>query len=95
MRAPNAHAMSGDITLERVQAIVTRIAGPDRIPRDAGPDTPLRDGGYWLDSVDLLETMIACETEFEVAFDPEVDFSDRTLGTVATLFRLIQAKRGA
>ena len=85
--------MSADVTVERVQAIIARIAGPDRVPRDAGPDTPLRDGGFWLDSVDLLEAIIACETEFEVAFDPEADFSARTLRTVATLFRLIEAKR--
>jgi hypothetical protein len=47
--------------LERVQALVVGIAGPDRTPPDAGPDTPLIHGGFWLDSVSLLELIIACE----------------------------------
>jgi acyl carrier protein len=86
-------AATGALALARVQAIVARIAGPDRSPPGAGPDTPLRDGGFWLDSVDLLEAMIACEAEFEVVFDPETDFTDQTLSTVRTLFTLIGAKR--
>jgi acyl carrier protein len=87
--------MTRGLTLEQVQAIVTRIAGPDRSPPGAGPDTLLRDGGFWLDSVDLLEAMIACEAEFEVVFDPETDFTDQTLSTVRTLFSLIRARRAS
>jgi acyl carrier protein len=85
--------MTSRLTLDRVQAIVTRIAGPDRTPRGAGLDMPLRDGGFWLESVDLLEVIIACEAEFEVVFNPETDFTDHTLSTVKTLFDLIRAKR--
>jgi acyl carrier protein len=82
-----------EITLEAVQLVVARIAGAHRSPPGAGPDTPLTDGGFWLDSVHLLETILACEESFGVVFDPETDFSDRTLKTVRTLFDLVRSKR--
>lgn len=85
--------MTSAPTIERVQATVARIAGLHGSPPDAGPDTPLTEGGFWLDSLLLLETIIACEEEFEVVFDPETDFTDQTLKTVRTLFDLIRAKR--
>ena len=85
--------MTSALTLDRVRGIVTQVAGPDRIPSGAGPDTPLQDGGFWLDSVSLVEVIIACETEFDVVFDPETDFTDHALSTVRTLYGVIQAKR--
>jgi len=83
--------MTAPLSLERVQAIVRRVAGFS--PADAGPDTPLIEGGFWLDSVGLLEAIMACEAEFGVAFDPELDLSEARLTTVGTLFGLLQAKR--
>ncbi len=85
--------MTSALTLDRVQGIVTHVAGPDRIPSAAGPDTPLQDGGFWLDSASLVEVIIACEAEFDVVFDPETDFTDQALSTVRTLYGVIQAKR--
>jgi acyl carrier protein len=78
-------------TLEQVQAIVARIAGAHRSLAGVGPDTPLTEGGLWLDSVHLLETIIECEEAFDLVFDPETDFTDQTLRTVRTLFDLIRA----
>jgi acyl carrier protein len=85
--------MTSTVTLDRVQAIVSRVAGPSRSPTDAGPETPLVDGGFWLDSVHLLEAIIACEAEFGVVFDPETDFADEHLRTVKSLHDLIRTKR--
>ena len=85
--------MTQEPTVERVRAIVAGVAGPERSPARSGPDTPLRDGGFWLDSGSLLEAIIACEAEFDVALDPETDFTDLTLATVGSLFALIRAKR--
>lgn len=85
--------MTRTATLEEVVCIVERTAGSDRSPAGAGRDTPLADGGFWLDSVDLLETVLACEEAFGVVFDSGVDFDDQSLKTVGTLFDLIQAKR--
>lgn len=80
-------------TVEQLLSVVTRIAGSDRTPAGAGRDTPLADSGFWLDSVDLLETVLACEEAFGVVFDSAVDLTDHSLRTVGTLFDLIQAKR--
>lgn len=85
--------MTGPLTLERVQAIVACAAGPGRAPIAAGPETPLVDGGFWLDSVHLLEAIIACESEFGVIFDPDTDLIGTHLRTVRTLHDLIRAKR--
>lgn len=82
-------------SFDQVHAIVAEIAGADRCPPGAGTDTPLRDGGFWLDSASLLEVIMACEAEFGVAFDPDTDFTDEALATVGALFSVIQAKRGA
>jgi acyl carrier protein len=85
--------MTPEPTLDQVLAVIGRIAGDHRSPADAGPDTLLMEGGFWLDSVHLLETVIACEETFGVVFDPALDFSDRTLITVGTLWDLIRAKQ--
>jgi acyl carrier protein len=83
--------VTGDRILDRVQAVVARIAGPSRTPRDAGPDTPLGEGGYWLDSVDLLEVIVACEKEFGL-FDDERDLTTEGLGTARNLAEVIRRK---
>jgi acyl carrier protein len=86
--------MTSEPSLARVQAIVARVAGPHRTPPDAGPDTPLGAGGFWLDSVDLLETLIACEAEFGVVFNSENDLNGE-VGTVSMLLGLIRAQRAS
>ena len=83
--------MTGDPTLEGVQAIIARVA--ERSPAGAGPDTPLTEDGFALDSLDLLRAILACEETFQVAFDPDTDFTDQNLKTVRTLCDLIRSKR--
>jgi hypothetical protein len=62
--------MTSAPTLARVQAIVTGVAGPNRVPDGAGPDTPLQDGGFWLDSAAVVEVMIGTvRTLFELVRD--------------------------
>jgi acyl carrier protein len=78
--------------LERVQRIVAGVAGPTKTPPDAGPDTPLGDGGFWLDSVDLVEVVVACESEFELTFEGETDLTREALRTVRTLADLIASR---
>ena len=78
--------------LKRVQALVVGIAGPDRTPPDAGPDTPLIDGGFWLDSVSLLELIIACEAEFGVVLDSQADLTADTLTTGRALADVIERR---
>ncbi len=79
-----------DALFERVRAIVTAVAGPLRFPHTVTGETPRWDGGFWLDSVELLEVVLACQQEFPpkpdagAALDPE---ALRTLGALAAFIR--------
>lgn len=84
--------MSETSVLERVHALAVAIAGPDRTPRDLGPDTALIHGGFWLDSVSLLELIIACEAEFGVALDSQADLTADALTTTGKLAALIEQR---
>jgi acyl carrier protein len=83
-----------DALLARVTDVGVRTAGAARTPADAGPDTPLGEAGFWLDSVDLVELIVSCEVEFEIIFDGENDLTPASLATVRTLAELIRRKGG-
>jgi acyl carrier protein len=76
-----------------VRAIVDRVAAR-RVPADVGPDTRLSED-YWLDSVEMLEVVIACETTLGVAFDERSDFESGSLRTLGTLTELLRSKLAA
>jgi acyl carrier protein len=84
--------MNDDDILARVIALATSIAGPERTPSEVGPDTPLADGGFWLDSVALVEVIVACEAEFFVEFDSEEDLTTAALESIGSLATVIQRK---
>ena len=50
--------------LDRLEKIVRQVAGAARASGALDASTPLRDGGLWLDSVALLELVVAVEREF-------------------------------
>jgi acyl carrier protein len=79
---------------DQVLAILARVAGPHRTPPSSGPDTPLAEGGFWLDSADLFEVVLACEAEFDVRFDGAMDLTPGRLVTVATLTETIRGHLG-
>jgi acyl carrier protein len=79
--------------VDRVLDVVLRVAGPARTPDDAGMDTPLGAGGFWLDSVDLVEVAVACEHEFALEFEGETDLTREALATARSLAELIAGKR--
>jgi len=78
--------------LTRVLAIASETAGPARTPSGLGPDTQLAGGGFWLDSVGLLELILACEREFGVELDPVADLDPASLRTVRTLVSVLETK---
>jgi len=82
---------ANDPLLDATRAIVERIAGTGRAPVDAGANTRLVEG-YWLDSIELLEVLIACETEFGVVFDQQSDLDDGTFETLGSLTAMIRKK---
>jgi acyl carrier protein len=81
----------GDIQA-RLHRIVAAVAGPARTPADPGPDTPLGEAGYWLDSVDLVEVVLASEREFDVTFEGEADLTPLSLSCIRTFAELISGK---
>ena len=81
-----------DPVLVRVHAIVSGIAGSQRAVSDPGPQTPLGAQGYWLDSVDVLEVILACEHEFGVLLAEQADLTAETLASAGTLAELIRRK---
>ena len=81
-----------DPVLGRVQAIVAEIAGPRRALPDAGPHTPLGEHGYWMDSVDVLEVVMACEHEFGIELVDKDDLTGETLASVGALAELVRRK---
>ena len=83
-----------DETRDGVLEIVAGVVGAGRVPTQPGLDTPLRDG-YWLDSMELLEVVIACEARFGIAFLEAVDLTPENLATVGTLVALIERRREA
>lgn len=86
-----------DEILHRVRAIVQRVAGPQNTPPAVDASTRLTDG-FWLDSVQMLEVVIACETEFGIVFSETGDLdvsSLETLGSLAAVVGARVAERGA
>ena len=75
----------------RVAAIVAGAAGlhPDQ---SMDEDTPLVGGGLSLDSVVVLELLVALEKEFQVELDPLEMRQARALQSVRALARFINAK---
>lgn len=68
--------------LDRTRSVVERVAGADRTPANSGPETPLG-RGLWLDSIELLDVLVGCETEFGIVFDDVPSGMFDTLGTLS------------
>lgn len=83
-----------DEILERTRAIIERVAGPQRTPAHVDADTKLADG-FWLDSVEMLDVVIACEIEFGIVFSESGDLDVASLDTVGTLVAVIRARVAA
>ena len=75
----------------RIAREATRIAGPSRAPADAGPDTPLGDGGFALDSVEILELIVATEIEWGIEIDPKALMPPEVLRDPLGLARVVEA----
>lgn len=80
-----------DDVFDAVRAIVGRVAGPGRTPEAVSRDTLLTDG-YWLDSVELLDVVIACETTFGIVFDEERDLEPQSFDTLGRLADRVRSK---
>jgi acyl carrier protein len=75
-----------------VLEIVLEIAGPNRKPADPGEGTRLSGGGFWLDSIDLLELMLACDRAFGPVFGARPGPGMAHVETVGDLVTLIEER---
>lgn len=77
--------------VDRLLVIVMTIAGPQRTPADAGANTRLWGGGFWLDSIELMHLMLACDD----AFGPPAGAlpPPESLETVGALAATLAARR--
>ena len=82
---------SPDSVLGAVSAIVQRVAGSARTPAHVGAETRLLEG-FWLDSMELLEVVLACEQYFSIEFEESRDLTPESLDTLGGLARLIHAR---
>ena len=85
--------MNDETLLEELRDIARGVVGSARVPADAHADTALREGGLWLDSLELLRVVIACEARFELIFEPDEDLVGDGLRSFGTLAALIGRRR--
>ena len=78
-------------TLERVIQTIVQSAG---LPHDEplSADTPLVGSGVSLDSVAVLELVVALEKEFGIELSPTELAQTRALSTVGSLAHLVDSK---
>jgi acyl carrier protein len=79
--------MNGPI-FDAVRGIVERVAGRGRTPQQVDAGTRLHEG-FWLDSMELLEVVIACEQHFGIVFEESTDLTPDALATVGSLANLV------
>jgi len=84
--------MNDPTLIDGLRAIVMRVVGAARVPADVGADTRLSDGGLWLDSIDLLQVVLACEAQFGITFRPAEDLIGNGLETLGTLADVIRRR---
>ncbi|HZS34331.1 MAG TPA: hypothetical protein VFC42_13240 [Methylomirabilota bacterium] len=84
---------SGDAVQRSVLAILARIAGPNRTPADPGPATLLAEGGFWLDSIDLLDLVLECDAAFGPVFERAPASAIGALRAVGDLVAFIEGAR--
>ncbi len=80
-----------DPFFDRTRTIIERVAGAQRTPDRVDASTRLVDG-FWLDSVEMLEVVIACEVEFGIVFSEDGDLDVASLDTIGTLVEVIRAR---
>jgi acyl carrier protein len=90
--------MDNAVLLDRLRGVIAGVTGVARLPAELGAETALADGGLWLDSVELLQVVLAAEAEFGIVFEAGEDLVGdglQTLGTFADLIQRRSASRSA
>jgi len=84
--------MDSEKLLDALRELAARVMGSARMLAGTSADTPLGEGGLWLDSMGLLELIVACEVEFGITFEPGEDLVGHELDTLGTLAKVIERR---
>jgi acyl carrier protein len=79
--------------IDQLVDIIRRVAGEARMTAEIDDNTALADGGFWLDSVEVLQVILACEDAFEITFVPAEDLNGETLKSLGSLAATIRRRR--
>jgi acyl carrier protein len=83
-----------DPLLPRVWRVLVDVAGAERAPAEPSASCPLRADGFWFDSIDYLNAILACEQAFGITFELDSDFDSSRLRTVGDLVELVRGRGG-
>ena len=83
--------METNVITERIKQIIVQHINPDLKPEELSDKTPLIGRGLGLDSVSLLELVVAIETDFGIRFD-EKDMSPELFADVASIAKYVEQK---
>ena len=83
-----------DPLLPRVWKILAARAGAGRVPAVPSAACPLGSNGFWFDSIDFMDAILACEEAFGITFELEPDFDASRLRTVGDLVELVRDRGG-
>lgn len=84
--------MSNPVLEEVVSVIRNSVNLHHLEPSRFTPDTSLREGGLELDSVDILEIIVAVEHHFNVKVE-DAEMGKKYFRTVGTIADLVQTKK--
>jgi acyl carrier protein len=82
--------MSNDEILAAVIELADSTEGAVK-QHDSGAATPLSDGGFSLDSLGLIELLMACEDRFGIGLDAS-ELQPQQLSTAGSLAAFIQTR---
>jgi acyl carrier protein len=81
-------------TVERLRELIVATLNLGIAPSDIDPERPLMESGHDLDSVDVLELVVAIETEFGIDIDAQ-ELGRDTFRSVHTLAEFVEAARAS
>jgi acyl carrier protein len=83
-----------NLLLDLKKLIIRTLRIEDLDPSDIGDSEPLSESGYDIDSIDLLELVVAIETEYGVVI-PDEEVAYRAFATIEALASFILEERAA
>lgn len=82
-----------EVTKDKIRIILTEELDTHIRPEDISDEVPLYDGGLGLDSISIINFIVALETKFNISFD-ETEINANLFSNVATVANFVTQKLG-